>query len=172
MFERDLTIHHVCGVDELADAPLADADRIVSILEPGAPSPRELEGLDKPILTLRFDDATTPGRGVVAPSEQHIRELLAFDADAGPGDRLVVHCTAGISRSTAALAILLAARHPGDEDAVFASIREIRPRAWPNARMVAIGDALLARGGALTEALLRHREIQMQRYPELFGLIP
>jgi predicted protein tyrosine phosphatase len=167
----DLTIHHICGVEELRDAPLRDADRIVSILDPGSPVPPELQELEKPVLALRFDDAVRSESGNVIPAEEHIRALLAFDAQAGVAERLVIHCAAGISRSTAALAILLSARHPDREDEIFSAIRAIRSRAWPNARMVEIGDALLDRHGALISALRRHYRVQVQRYPELAALM-
>jgi predicted protein tyrosine phosphatase len=167
----DLTIHHICGVEELRDAPLRDADRVVSILDPGSPDPPELQDLDKPVLALRFDDALHSEAGNVIPAEEHIRALLAFDARAGADERLVIHCAAGISRSTAALAILLSARYPDCEDEIFSAIRAIRSRAWPNARMVEIGDRLLDRRGALTSALRRHYRVQVQRFPELSVLL-
>jgi predicted protein tyrosine phosphatase len=163
----DLSIHHVCGLDELVDAPLSAADRIVSILGPEADIPPELVRIHKSLLILRFDDVIVPEPGAVCPSEEHIRSLLAFDAGAAEDERLVVHCSAGISRSTAAIAILLAARHRGYEDEIFSWIRAIRQQAWPNSRMIAIGDALLDCGGALVAALRHHYEAQVQAFPEL-----
>lgn len=160
-------IHHVCGVDELGEAPLAKADRIVSIIGRQGMVPRELTRLDKPILYLRFDDVISYELGVVLPSDDHIRSLLEFDADAAPHERLVVHCTAGLSRSTAALAILLAQRHPGQEDEIFASLRKIRPKGWPNSLMIDIADRLLERSGALVDALRRHYTVQASRYPDV-----
>jgi predicted protein tyrosine phosphatase len=152
----DLSIHHVCGLDELSFAPLAAADRIVSIIGPEAEPPPELAGTGKPILTLRFDDVIAPQPGAVCPTEEHVRALLAFDAGAGDHERLVVHCSAGISRSTAAIAILLAARHRDAEDEIFRWIRDVRPQAYPNARLVALGDDVLGRRGALVRALRRY----------------
>jgi predicted protein tyrosine phosphatase len=163
----DLSIHHVCGLDELSIAPLAGADRIVSIIGPEADTPPELEAIEKPILTLRFDDVIVPEPGAVCPAEEHVRALLAFDAGSGELERLVVHCSAGISRSTAAIAILLAARHREREDEIFHWIRAVRPQAWPNSRLVALGDDLLTREGALVAALRRHYEVQARRYPEI-----
>jgi len=158
--QPNLAIHHVCGLDELRVAPLSSADRVVSILDPGAPMPHELRSIDAPVLVLRFDDVAD-ARDAAAPRAAHVRELLAFDAGAHEDERLVVHCGAGISRSTGALAVLLAARHPDlDDDDIFASIRQIRPIAWPNSLVVSLGDELLRRRGALMSALQRHYEIQ------------
>lgn len=164
--QSNLAIHHVCGLDELRVAPLSSADRVVSILDPWAPMPGALRSIHAPVLVLRFDDVADPNDRA-GPRAAHIRELLAFDAGAREGERLVVHCTAGISRSTAALVVLLAARHPDLDDEIFAAIRRIRPIAWPNSLVVSLGDELLGRGGALIAALRRHYDIQTRR-PE-FG---
>ena len=161
----NLTIHHLCGLDELERAPLRTADRIVSILDPCAPLPNPLRDVQVPLLVLHFDDVTNAA-DEASPRRRQIEELIAFDAAAHEGDRLVVHCTAGISRSTAALAVLLAARHPQLDDEIFAAIRELRPMAWPNALVVSLGDELLQRRGALKAALRRHYEAQLN-HPRL-----
>ncbi len=161
--QPNLAIHHVCGLDELRLAPLSSADRVVSILDPRAPMPDELRSIDAPVLVLRFDDSIDPS-DATAPRAEDIRELLAFDAGAHEGERLVVHCSAGISRSTGALAVLLAARHPELDDEIFAAIRTIRPIAWPNLLVVSLGDELLGRRGALVLALHRHYEVQRRNY--------
>jgi predicted protein tyrosine phosphatase len=159
--QPDLTIHHVCGIDELGVAPLAAASRIVSILDVYGPAPEELRAVSVPVLTLRFDDVTYPS-DPAAPRAEHVRSLLAFDADAADDERLVVHCTAGISRSTAALAVLLARRHPDRCDEIFDAIRRIRPMAWPNPLLVAHGDRILGLGGRLSAAAQRLYEAQLR----------
>jgi predicted protein tyrosine phosphatase len=159
--------HHICGIDELGAAPLAAARRIVSILDSGAPSPPQLDGLAADILTLRFDDVIVPGGRYRPPERTDIEQLLAFDRDHKTTDTLVIHCTAGISRSTAALVILLAQRRPGTEPAVFAELREIRPQAWPNSLMIGLADELLGAQGRLKQALREHYKVQLRQYPEI-----
>jgi len=159
--QPNLAIHHVCGLDELRLAPLASADRVVSILDPWAPIPDELRSIDAPLLVLRFDDVNDTS-DATAPRAAHFSELLAFDAGAHEDERLVVHCSAGISRSTGALAVLLAARDPKLDDEIFAAIWTIRP--WPNLLVVSLGDELLGRRGALISALHRHYEVQRRNY--------
>src|SRR5260370_1300686 len=161
----DLAIHHICSLDELHEAPLSSADRIVSILNPNDPPPVDLSSISAPILTLRFDDVIAAADGA-APTMLQIETLIAFDAEARTDERLLVHCTAGISRSSAALAVLLAARHPDLDDEIFAAIRQIRPQAWPNSLVVSLGDELLGRHGAFVAALHRHYDFQL-RHPEL-----
>ena len=70
------------------------------------------------------------------------------------------------------MSILLAeARPETDEDTMFEHIREIRPQAWPNSRMIALADSLLERDGRLTAALRRHYGIQMERRPDIAEMI-
>ncbi len=160
--------HVICGLSELAAAPFAAVDRVISIISPGAPVPDEVVASGKPYLAFRFDDTIRVGDGE-PPGEHHVRTLLYFAAAGPPDERLLVHCTAGISRSSAALAVVLASRFPDIDDEIFAEIRAIRSRAWPNSRIVEFGDALLGRGGRLTAALKRHYEVQV-RHPELGGM--
>jgi predicted protein tyrosine phosphatase len=161
----DLTIHRVMGVDELEETAIASASRIVSILGPRDDVPPALVNVGAPVLTLRFDDIIAPEPEATMPTKGDVRRLLAFDKDADHRERLLIHCTAGISRSAAALVALLAARHPELHDEIFHALRQIRPQAWPNSLIVAFADDLLGRGGALTEALRRHYEAQVQ-HPE------
>lgn len=101
------------------------------------------------------------------PEREHVAALLDFDRVAKEDDRLVVHCHAGLSRSTAAFVALLAQRRPGAAAAAFAELRAVRPRSWPNYRMVAFADDLLGSGGALSRELADHRKIMAERYPDL-----
>ena len=90
---------------------------------------------------------------------------------AEPVGHLLVHCHAGISRSTAAAAILMAQFNPGREGDVFTLIRQVRPRSWPNSRMVQIADKLMGRDGALSAALRDHFVHISVSYPELARLV-
>jgi predicted protein tyrosine phosphatase len=161
------SIHHVCGLPGLYQAPLANATRIVSILDPNEPQPVELVGHEAKTLTLRFDDVVRLGGGFVLPEREHVAALLDFDRGAGEGDALVVHCHAGLSRSTAAFIALLAQKRPGAAAAAFAELRGVRPRSWPNSRIVGLADEILGTGGALTRELRDHRAIMAELYPDL-----
>src|SRR3954453_12103579 len=52
-------------------------------------------------LILGMDDITTPLDGYIPPDDEHVRQLLAFVRGWNRAAPLVVHCYAGISRSTA-----------------------------------------------------------------------
>jgi len=71
-----------------------------------------------------------------------------------PNHPLVVHCYAGISRSTAGAFIAACALNPQrDERAIARLIREASPTAMPNLRLVALADALLGRKGRMIKAV-------------------
>ncbi len=173
---RRLTI---CGLTELASFQGAAVTHILSILDPSYPDPEDFAAYaPHKRLTLRFDDIIDPIPGMMLPERRHIEELLLFGeglaaaSGSDPLGHLLVHCHAGISRSTASMATLLAeARPDADEDAIFAYIREIRPQAWPNSRMIAMADELLGRGGRLTAALKRHYGQQIRLRPDLPDMI-
>jgi predicted protein tyrosine phosphatase len=162
----------VCGLGELAGHGAAGVTHVLSILDPGHPDPADFAAYDPHHrLTLRFHDIIAPWPGWQAPERGDVEALVAFGAEldaAGEALRhLLVHCHAGVSRSTAALATLLA-RHtaPGEEPAIFARIREIRPQAWPNSRMVGFADEILGRGGRFSAALREHYRLQAPARPE------
>jgi predicted protein tyrosine phosphatase len=136
---------------------------VLSILDPEWPDPESFLSYDPHHRTiLRFHDSIEPGPNVVLPEAGHVEAILAFgralghDAKTRDEGHLLVHCHAGISRSTAAMAMLLAQVHPDEDDErIFARLQEIRPQAWPNSRMIAFADEMLSRGGRMTEELRR-----------------
>jgi predicted protein tyrosine phosphatase len=168
----------ICGLTELGAFRDAAVTHVLSILDPGFPEPADFAdyGPHKR-LTLRFDDVIEPASGLLPPEPHHIEALLEFGkglaaAVDDPLGHLLVHCHAGISRSTASMTILLAEARPlEDEDAIFEHIREIRPQAWPNSRMIGIADDLLERDGRLIAALRRHYSEQIRRRPDIAEMI-
>jgi predicted protein tyrosine phosphatase len=151
----DLTI---CGLDELHDHSAAPVTHVLSILDPEAPVPPAFERYAsvRRHWVLRFHDVSGPIGDARVPEEADVEQILAFAAElqeGTPNAHLLVHCHAGVSRSTAAAAILLAQRNPGREDEAFRYVARVRPCAWPNRRMVEIADRLLRCEGRLIEGL-------------------
>jgi predicted protein tyrosine phosphatase len=168
----------ICGLTELSAFQNAAVTHVLSILDPNYPEPGDFAAYGPHRrLTLRFDDIIEPAEGMAVPELHHIEALLAFGkglaaASDDPLNHLLVHCHAGISRSSASMTILLAkARPEAEEDALFAHIREIRPQAWPNSRMIALADSLLQRQGRLTAALRRHYAEQIRLRPDIAEMI-
>lgn len=166
----DLTI---CGLDELGQHRERAVSHVLSILDPGYPDPADFGHYGRHHrLTLRFHDIVAERPGLIAPSAEHVRALIAFGADldayrAEARPHLLVHCHAGVSRSTAAMAILLARHLPGREGEAFDRLGGIRAGAWPNSRMIGIADDLLGCGGRLVAALRGFHRRQALDRPDL-----
>jgi len=162
----DLT---VCGLDELDGHSARGVTHVLSILDPGWPEPTAFEEYDPHFrATFRFNDAIEPEPGVVLPKKADVEKILAFGRDAGDERHLLIHCHAGISRSTAAMLMILAQAHPNEtEDAVVGRLLKIRPQAWPNSRMVGFADEALGRDGRLLAAVSRVYARRLVAQPEL-----
>lgn len=147
--------HRICGLEELPERHEARFSHILSILDPEWPDPEELSHYpSEQRLILRFHDIIEPLPDMIEPEPGHVEALLEFGRTISDPADLLVHCHAGISRSTAATVALLLQAHPLAEDAaVLAHIGRIRPQAWPNSRMIGFIDTLLRRGGSLVAAL-------------------
>ncbi|SKA36075.1 tyrosine phosphatase family protein [Consotaella salsifontis] len=105
-------------------------------------------------LFLGFDDIVEPMEGFIHPTAENIDDIIAFGSRWERSDPLVVHCFAGISRSTAAAYILALSINPNlDELALAKELRRRAPTATPNALMIALADEKLQRGGRMIEAI-------------------
>lgn len=150
----------VCGLEELGDHSARAVTHVLSILDPNWPEPDAFRAYDRHHrTTLHFHDAIEPAAGIVLPEREHLERILSFgrsladDAAGRSAGHLLVHCHMGISRSTAAMAMLLAQVYPDEPaHAILARLLEMRPKTWPNLRMIGFADEMLGRGGALTAA--------------------
>jgi predicted protein tyrosine phosphatase len=104
-------------------------------------------------LKLVVHDISTPLPGYILAGEDHMDRLIAFLGDWQPDDgALLVHCMAGISRSTAAALIALVIKAQGREMEAALHLREAAPHAHPNRRLIALADQLLGCQGRLIAA--------------------
>jgi predicted protein tyrosine phosphatase len=105
-------------------------------------------------LRLSLHDVTVTMPGHVAPDQAHIAELIDFALAWGGEGTMVVHCWAGISRSTAAAFTALCAINPlACELQIAQRLRQASPTAQPNRLMVEIADAALRRNGRMVSAI-------------------
>jgi predicted protein tyrosine phosphatase len=101
-------------------------------------------------LFLAMHDIAEETDGFNAPAEAHVRDLIAFVTRWPRKAPLVVHCWAGISRSSAGAYIAACALNPKrDEGAIARAIRVASPTAFPNPRLVALADRVLGRDGRM-----------------------
>ena len=144
----------------------------MSILDPDWPDPDAFSAFDPHHRTiLRFHDVIEPGPGLLPPRAEDVRAVLEFGLTHFDGDdrehHLLVHCHMGISRSTAAMTMLLAQAHPEQhEDSVLDRVFRARPQAWPNLLMIEHADRLLGREGRLVSALGRFYAQRLAERPE------
>lgn len=103
-------------------------------------------------LRLEIDDIWEPAAGQVLPGEDHLRRLLAFIETWRCDAPLLVHCVAGVSRSTAAALIALTVKCGTSEAEAARRLRRAAPHAQPNRRLIALADRLLQRDGRLVAA--------------------
>ncbi len=104
-------------------------------------------------LRLQFHDIPEPEEGLSPPEARHIRQLIEF-ARRWPSEApIVVHCYAGVSRSSAAALTVLALKNPGREAEAAELLRARSPHAMPNPLMIQLIDEELELGGRLIAAV-------------------
>lgn len=166
----------VCGIEELEGHCETGVSHVLSILDPGWPVPPAFGTFgEHERLELRFHDVIEEVPGYAPPMPEHVAALLGLGRDMMKevaGLRLLVHCHAGISRSTAAMSLILAQALPErPAGAILQDVLRIRAKAWPNLRMMEMGDAQLGRDGTLVEAAHQLHRFQLDRRPELGELM-
>jgi predicted protein tyrosine phosphatase len=146
---------HVCSLSRLhATVDETGARHIVTLL-------RVVERVQRPThiapenhLVLAVDDITAPMDGYTAPAHEHVQRLIDFVTAWDRQAPMVVHCFAGISRSTAGAYVAACALNPErDEMQIAWDIRRASRTAQPNARIVSIADRLLKRDGRMVRAI-------------------
>lgn len=105
-------------------------------------------------LRLSMNDISEPREGLVPPSHKHVGELIDFAVSWDRSGPMLIHCWAGISRSTAAAFITLCTLNPNmDEHVIAKRLRAASPKATPNRRLVSIADEILGREGRMDVAV-------------------
>jgi len=122
-------------------------------------------------LRINVHDIVEPAEGAIVPASDHIADLLDFARSWDRKDPFLVHCWAGISRSTAAAYIVMCdIRGPGHEEAIARELRENAPHAQPNRLMIRHADELLQRGGKMIKAVQNMGEARIVWEAELAEL--
>jgi predicted protein tyrosine phosphatase len=105
-------------------------------------------------LILGMDDIAVPMDGYTHPAEEHVHDLIGFVQRWERRAPIVMHCYAGISRSTAGAFITACALNPNRDEAKIARlIRDSSATASPNLMLVSHADRILGRKGRMVRAV-------------------
>jgi predicted protein tyrosine phosphatase len=148
---------HVCSLAKVPELVRATGARsLVTLIDEGTPVVRPLEIAAERHLFVSMSDIVVAVDGHILPSDAHVAALLDFVERWDRAAPMLIHCYAGVSRSTAAAFIAACALSPHrDEHEIAAEIRRNSPTATPNARLVALGDAILQRDGRMNAAIAK-----------------
>jgi len=146
---------HVCSLARLHDTVRETGARhVVTLIKDVTLVHRPASITPENHLLLDMDDINEHIEGYVVPAEAHVGDLLRF-VRAWPREApLVVHCYAGISRSTAGAFVTACALNPKRDEMIIArALRDASPTAMPNMRIVSLADRMLGRNGRMILAI-------------------
>jgi predicted protein tyrosine phosphatase len=145
----------VCPVSRVTDLVARHRpERVISMLDPDWPFPELGPTYGDRHLRLHFHDIQVPAPNQIMPSAQHIGELIRFVSAWDRKNTILIHCRAGISRSTAAAYIAACFANPQtDEYDIAAALRLASPLARPNQAIVELADGQLGRNGRMSAAI-------------------
>lgn len=152
------------GKAHCSEAAKAGCEYILSIQDYGDVPVETPEGIIRH-KRFFFDDLDDPNEGreshrfagmmrLVPPSKTEVESMLNFYKEIPHDKLLLVHCFAGVSRSTATTLMLHAYRlGPGAEkEACKLMVQSALPGIYPNKLIVQYADELLGRNGQLKQA--------------------
>jgi predicted protein tyrosine phosphatase len=145
----------VCGLSEV-ERLIAERrpSHLVTLLDPASMIETPAGLAAQRHLRVGVNDIAEPMEGLVLPGERVVSDLIAFARDWDEAAPMLIHCWAGISRSTAAAFTIACERSaPGKEADIARALREAAPHAYPNRRIVALADDLLGRQGRMVDAV-------------------
>jgi predicted protein tyrosine phosphatase len=153
--EKRNAMIHVCSLAALPETVKAiGASHVLTVMANIDQVQRPASVLPANHLKVAMDDITEEIDGFIAPSDSHIEQVLNFARGWDRNAPMVVHCYAGISRSTASAFAAACLLNPHrDEISIARQIRAASPIASPNRLIVSLADKALGREGRMLRAL-------------------
>jgi predicted protein tyrosine phosphatase len=146
---------HVCSLSRLNETVEdTGARHVVPLIGDEARLERPTGIAPENHLWLKLHDISSPLDGYIMPGEEHVAGLINFVRGWDRRAPLIVHCFAGISRSTASAYAVVCALNPARaEDSIAQALRRASPTATPNIRIVSLADQFLGRDGRMIAAI-------------------
>jgi len=139
----------ICDLSTVRSIDLTRYSGVITIEEPDTDDPFRTDAV--PQLVLQFHDIDMTMLGLVEPEPEQVQQALTFAGETNGA--LLVHCRAGLSRSTAiALAIAAYRLGAGKERRACERVRQVYPQVQPNRLVVFLADEVLSRRQALVTA--------------------
>ena len=130
------------------------ASKVISILSPDSEFPTFESVSGDNHLRLSFHDVAAASPGLAAPGAHDMLRLLTFIRTWEKTAPLLIHCWAGISRSTASAYIATCLLQPDrSEDELAQKLRKASPSATPNPMLIKLADEALGRDGRMRRAI-------------------
>lgn len=147
----------ICGVVDFQKIARAPFTHVISIwhANPSLESFHKQMHVGFPNADIHFStfDDTEGSEMAHAPATSDILACLKYVRTVPENSHLLIHCMAGVSRSSAiAMTIISDFYGSGSERDAALSVKQIRPTANPNRLILQLTDEVLERGGALTKA--------------------
>lgn len=145
----------VCGLNAVQNQlDTHSVGRVISLLGPETPHHNFQSIAADQHLKLTFHDVVEMIDGFSAPRATDAEKLIEFIEDWDRANPLLIHCWAGISRSTASAYTALCMLRPrADEEELAYELRAASPSATPNRLIISYTDALLGRNGRMSRAI-------------------
>lgn len=146
---------YVCPLAQVNETLVTSgASHLLSLMGPSDMIPHHRDMEPDRHLRVQMNDIVEPGEGLVLPGPDHAAQIIDFASHWDAQAPMVIHCWAGVSRSTAAAFITLCVRNSGSPEVALAAVlRDAAPFARPNIRLVSAADGVLGRGGRMTATI-------------------
>ena len=156
---------HVCSLDALESTlTKTGATHLISLLNDEIMIDTPAPITPDHHLKLTMSDISEPISGRITPERKHIEKLISFVNTWDKTTPLLIHCLAGISRSTAAAFITLCTLNPNQsEDHIAGILRQQSSTAHPNRLLIEHADNLLDRSGKMIDAV-ENMELNVDAY--------
>jgi predicted protein tyrosine phosphatase len=146
----------ICGLSNLAKhVSERTPSHLLSLLTPAHMPATPMTVLPANHLKVACHDIVEPFPGAILPDETHLTSIIDFSRSWDGTKPMLIHCFAGVSRSTAAALVVAAARETRPVETLTEQLRSVAPHAHPNHHMISIADTLLELEGTFVAAVQR-----------------